>query len=92
MLENVRYYISYKNVGSGTTRALIFRPESSGGSDMRLSYTLLSLIWDTEYIIRIRAEIRYSPCNNFVSGSYSDSVSFRTNTTSESKLIKVLQD
>ena len=43
---------------------------------------------DTEYNIQIRAEIRYSPRNSFVYGNFSDSVSFRTNTTSKSQNCK----
>ena len=85
MLDSVRYYISYKIVGSVSTRVRTFSPGSSGGSDMRLSYTLTSLTRDTEYIIQIRSEIGYSPCTTFVSGNYSDLVSFRTNATSESQ-------
>lgn len=92
VLESLRYYISYNAVGSGSTRAVTLRAGRSGGSDMRLSYTLTSLTRDTEYIIQIRAEIGYSPCTTFVSGNYSNSVSFRTNATSESqKHIKVGQ-
>lgn len=48
-----------------------------------LSYTLTSLTRDKEYTIQIRAQIRYSPCSGYVSGNYSDMVSFRTNATSE---------
>ena len=85
MLDPVRYYISYNAMGSDSTRALTFSPGSSGGSDVGLSYALTSLTRDTEYIIQIRTEIRYSPCTTFISGNYSDLVLFRTNATSESQ-------
>ena len=86
LLESSRYYITYNAERSGSSGREYFRPESSvGGADMRLSHALTSLTRDTVYNIRIRAEIRYSPCNSFVYGSFSDSVSFRTNTTSKSQ-------
>lgn len=84
--DRVRYYILYDE-GLGFTRARTFYPRSSGSSDTvekeRLEYTLTSLTRDTEYTIQIRVEIEYSPCSAYVSGNYSDSVSFRTNATSE---------
>ena len=88
--DSLRYQIksSYINAeGLNSISSRTYYPVgSSRGSDMRLSYTLTYLTRDTEYTIQIRAEVEYSPCTTFVSGNYSDVVSFRTNATSESQL------
>ena len=83
LLDSVRYYISYNAEGSGSPSSRTYYPGSRRNSDMRLSYTLPSLKRDTEYTIQIRAEVEFSPCTTFVSGNYSDLVSFQTNATSE---------
>ena len=81
--DRLRYYILYNEM------ARTFYPGNNGGSDsveqekITYSITLTSLTRDTEYVIRIRAEVEYSPCSTFVTGNYSDSVTFRTNATSE---------
>ena len=81
VVGNVQYYILYNAEGSSSTMARIFYPGST--EQQILTYTLTSLTRDTEYTIQIRVQIRYSPCSTYVSGNYSDSVSFRTNATSE---------
>ena len=65
--------------------ARTYTPGGSGGSDVeqdKLTYVLTSLTRDTEYTIQIRVQIEYFPCSTYVSGNYSDSISFRTNATS----------
>ena len=88
-LDSLRYYITYNAEGSGSTSALTYYPGSSRGSDTRLSYTLTSLTRDTEYNVQIRVEVEYSPCTTFVSGNYSNVVSFRTNATSELRTVQM---
>ena len=90
MVDSVRYYISYQSEVDDLPTARTFYPGIGifGDSDPQSdNFTLAinSLTPDTEYTFQIRAEIRYSPCSwtTFVSGNYSDSVSFRTNATSE---------
>ena len=92
MVDSVRYYISYQSEATDipmATTIYTYTPGGSGGSDVeqdqRTYYVLTSLTRDTEYAIQIRVQLEYSPCSTYVSGNYSDSVSFRTNATSRSK-------
>ena len=55
------------------------------GDEVAKSFTGLTI--NTEYIIKIRAEILYTPCSyTYASGNYSEPMVFRTNATCESNM------
>ena len=75
----LRYHISYYHQNSvypQTTTTL-------NSVDDEVTYTLGSLMRDTEYTILIRIEVRYSYCSSYTSGLSSNpvTVTFQTNAT-----------
>ena len=73
----LRYYMSYYHQNSvypHTTTIL-------NSVDDEITYTLGSLMRDTEYTILIWIEARYSYCSSYTSGLPSNPVTFQTNAT-----------
>ena len=83
-IQYLRYYISYQSQLMTSPSYVNFNPSSRINSTLegsQTTYTLTSLTRDTEYDIRIRAEVRYSACFTYVAGNYSDIVTLRSNST-----------
>ena len=83
-MQYLRYYISYQSQSMISPSYISFNPSSRINSTLegsQTTYTLTSLRRDTEYSIRIRAEVRYSACTTYVAGNYSDIVTVRSNST-----------
>lgn len=61
---------------------------SSSVAGTEISYTVQNLQRGANYSIQIRLDVHYSECrNSYVSGSFSDPVTFQTNATSKQWLL-----
>ena len=73
------YYLSYYRRNSVSQYTTVFQNSENN----EITYTLSSLIPDTEYAIQVRIEVRYYHCSSFTytSGLFSNPVTFQTNAT-----------
>lgn len=84
-VANFRYTIRYESE-EGNTGSVTFSRRLVGEEH---TYTLVSLVRDTEYSVQIRIGVSSSVClYSYDYGNYSDPVTFRTNETCELICIK----